>query len=251
MCVFNVFRDRCFGIQFAYLRSEATMTRTHHKFVAVVILSLLVLQVSGQNRKAGQISAVKGNVSLIRGQNAPVLLHQRDEVQTGDSILTDAKSSTTLRLPDGSAVRIFPNSRVELRPEDGKWKEFLHVLLGTIRTKIEKVSGRPNPKVITTPTAIIAVRGTTFAVAVEQNGDTQVGLEKGLVAVASQLHPEHEVLVQPGQEVWVRHGQNPGQPQRMQQPMPGLRGPNPSGFGMGGPGGNGAQRSTGGSRRAR
>lgn len=239
------------GIWRAPLEGEATMTRTHHKLVAVVALLLLVLQVSAQNRKAGQISAVKGKVSLVRGQSTPVLLHLRDEVQTGDSILTDAKSSATIRLPDGSAVRIFPNSRVELRPEDGKWKEFLHVLLGTVRVQIEKLSGRPNPKVITTPTAIIAVRGTTFAVAVEQNGDTQVGLEKGLVAVASQLHPEQEVLVQPGQAVWVRHGVNPGQPQRMQQPMPGLRGPGPSGFGMGGPGGSGAKHSTGGSRRGR
>ena len=91
MCVFSVFRDRCFGIQFASLDSEATMTRTHYKFVAVVVMFILALPALAQNPVTGQISAVKGKVSLLRGQNAPVLLHQQDEVQIGDAIFTDAK----------------------------------------------------------------------------------------------------------------------------------------------------------------
>jgi ferric-dicitrate binding protein FerR (iron transport regulator) len=225
------------------------MTRTHYKFVAVVVMFILALPALGQNPVAGQISAVKGKVSLIRGQHVPVLLHQRDEVQAGDSILTDAKSSATMRLPDGSTVRIYPNSRVELRSEHGKWREFLYVLLGNVRVQIEKISGRPNPKVVTTPTAIIAVRGTIFAVAVAQNGDTQVGVEKGLVAVASQLHPEKEVLVQSGQEVWLRNGKELSQPQRMQRSMPGLTDYGSSGIGMRGPGGGGTNRPAGRGRR--
>lgn len=225
------------------------MTRTHYKFVAVVVMFILALPAMAQNPVAGQISAVKGKVSLIRGQNAPVLLHRRDKVQAGDSILTDAKSSATMRLPDGSTIRIFPNSRVELRSELGKWREFLQVLLGNVRVQIEKISGRPNPKVITTPTAIVAVRGTIFAVSVAQNGDTQVGVQKGLVAVASQLHPEQEVLVKSGQEVWLRNGKEISQPQRMQRPMPGLKGSGSSGIGMRGPGGGGTNRPTGRGRR--
>ncbi len=249
MCVFNVFHDRCFGIQFATPESEATMTRTHYKFVAVFVMLILALPALAQNPVTGQISAVKGKVSLIRGQNAPVLLHQRDEVQAGDAILTDAKSSATMQLPDGSTIRIFPNSHVELRSEHGKWREFLHVVLGNVRVQIEKLSGRPNPKVVTTPTAIIAVRGTIFAVAVEQGGDTQVGVERGIVAVASQLHPEQEVLVKSGQEVWLRNGKDLSQPQRMQRPMPGLAGYGSSGIGMQGSGGGGTNRPTGRGRR--
>lgn len=225
------------------------MTRTRYKFVAVVVLFILALPALAQNPVAGQMSAVKGKVSLIRGQNVPVLLHQRDEVQAGDSILTDAKSSATLRLPDGSTIRIFANSHVELRSEHGKWREFLHLVLGNVRVSIEKLSGRPNPKVVTTPTAIIAVRGTIFAVAVAQNGDTQVGVEKGLLAVASQLHPEKEVLVNPGQEIWLRNGKDLSQPQRMQRSMPGLTVSGPSGNGMRGSGSGGTNRPAGRSRR--
>ncbi len=225
------------------------MSRAHYKFVAIVVLLVLALPLWAQNPVAGHLTAVKGNVSLERGQSMPMLLHKGDELRFGDAIRTDAKSSALVQLSDGSTVRIFPVSRVELRPEDGKWKEFLHVLLGNVRVKIEKLSGRPNPKVTTTPTAIIAVRGTIFAVAVEQNGDTQVGLEKGLVAVANRLHTEHEVLLQPGQETWVRNGQEPRQPQRMQRPMPGIAGPGSSGFGMGGPGGSGMKRPSGAGKR--
>ena len=118
-----------------------------------------------------------------------------------------------------------------------------------MRVQIEKLSGRPNPKVVTTPTAIIAVRGTIFAVAAAQNGDTQVGVEKGLVAVASQLHPEQEVLVESGQEVWLRNGKDLSQPQRMQRAMPGLKGSGSSGIGMRGSGGGGTNRPTGRGRR--
>ena len=202
------------------------MTRAYFKFTALFVLALMVLSISAvaQSGLEGQMTAVKGKVSLVRAQASPVLLHKKDTVRTGDEILTDRKSSATIRMPDGSTVRIYPNSHVVLRTETGSWKEFLHVFLGTVRVQIEKLSGRPNPKTLTTPTAIIAVRGTIFGVAVEQTGDTQVGVAKGLVSVANQLHPMDQVMVKPGQSVWVRRDQRPTQPQRMREPMPGLWG---------------------------
>lgn len=224
------------------------MARSHH-IVAGLVLLFLVMPVWGQKQVAGRISDLKGKVSLVRNHTAAVALHKGDEIQVEDSIMTDVKSSAKMRMPDGSTLQIFPNSHVELRPETGNWKEFLHIWLGNVRVQIEKLSGRPNPKVTTTPTAIIAVRGTIFAVAVEQNGDTEVGLEKGLIGVASQIDSGKEVLVKPGQEVWVRHGEHPSQPQRMQRPMPGLPGAGFSGMGGRGTAATGQRRSPGGSRR--
>ncbi len=49
-----------------------------------------------------------------------------------------------------------------------------HVLLGNVRVQIEKLSGRPHPKSVTTPT-----------VEVERSGDTKVGVGKGRVSVAN------------------------------------------------------------------
>jgi ferric-dicitrate binding protein FerR (iron transport regulator) len=208
--------------------SEAKVTRTYFNVTVLVSLLLVALPMwAAPDGVQGQMAAVKGNVSLVRGQASPVLLHKHDTVEAGDEILTDHKSSATIRMPDGSTVRIYPDSHVVLRPETGSWKEFLHVFLGTVRVQIEKLSGRPNPKSMTTPTAIIAVRGTIFSVSVDQTGDTQVGVGEGLVSVASLLQPQNEVLLKPGQSCWMRHGQQrPTQPQMMTQPMTGLSGMN-------------------------
>jgi ferric-dicitrate binding protein FerR (iron transport regulator) len=230
------------------------MTRTHFNFAFLFVLLLSALPVYAQGGTSGQIEKVKGKVSLVRGQAAPVLVHDHDTLQVGDEILTDRKSSTTIRMPDGSTVRVYPNSRVALRAETGKWKEFLHVLLGNVRVQIEKLSGRPNPKTVTTPTAIIAVRGTIFGVEVDQAGDTQVGVQEGLVSVANQLHPQDEVMVKPGQAVWVRNDRRPSSPQMMRQGMPGIAGPGSQGMGSGNgmgsaPFGNAGGRAGGGRRR--
>jgi hypothetical protein len=198
------------------------VNRTHLNIAALVLLMLVVLPISAQSTAQGKISAVKGVVQLVRGQSAPVPLYKHDPIQAGDEIFSDKKSSATLRMPDGSSVRIYPNSRVVLRPESGTWKEFLFVLLGNVRVQIEKLSGGPNPKTVTTPTAVIAVRGTIFAVAVEQAGNTEVGVERGLVSVADQAHPDDQVMVRPGESVWVRAGQRLGQPQLRQRSMTGI-----------------------------
>jgi ferric-dicitrate binding protein FerR (iron transport regulator) len=215
--------------------------------VLVVLLLVALPMWAAPGGVQGQVAAVKGQVSLVRGQASPVLLHKHDTVEAGDEILTDHKSSATIRMPDGSTVRIYPDSHVVLRTETGNWKEFLNVFLGNVRVQIEKLSGRPNPKSMTTPTAIIAVRGTIFSVSVDQTGDTQVGVGEGLVSVASLLQPQNEVLLKPGQSCWMRHGQQrPTQPQMMTQPMTGLMGPDGTGMGGWGDMGMGTGRSAGG-----
>jgi ferric-dicitrate binding protein FerR (iron transport regulator) len=213
------------------------VTRTHFKLAALLALLITTLPVWAQVVTQGQMEKVKGKVSLVRAQAAPVVLHKDDVVQAGDEILTDRKSSATLRLPDGSTVQIYPNSHIVIRPGTGTFKEFLNLVLGNVKVQIEKLSGRPNPKSMTTPTAIIAVRGTVFQVAVDQGGNTQVGVDKGLVSVANLDHPEDEVMVKPGYMVFVHRGQRPTQPQMMNQMMPGMMGPGMSGMsGMGMPG---------------
>ena len=210
------------------------MTRTRFQLAALFILLIAALPLWAQGDVKGEMASVHGTVSLVRGQAAPVPLRKHDPVLAGDEILTDRKSSATVRMPDGSTLRIYPDSHVVLLTESGSWRDFLHIFLGNVRVQIERLSGRPNPKTLTTPTAVISVRGTIFSVAVDRSGDTQVGVSKGLVSVANQLHPGDEVMVNPGQSVWVRRSERPTQPQRMERPMPGM------GSGdMGMPGGGG------------
>lgn len=209
------------------------MTRTCFQLAALLfVLLIIAMPLWAQGELKGQMDSVKGTVNLVRGQAAPVPLHKHDQVFAGDEIDTDRKSSATVRMPDGSTLHIYPNSRMVLLDESGSWRDFLHVFLGNVRVQIEKLSGRPNPKTMTSPTAVISVRGTIFSVAVDRNGDTQVGVARGRVSVVNQLHPGDEVMVNPGQSVWVRGNERPTQPQRMEQSMPGM-----GSGGMGMPGG--------------
>lgn len=229
------------------VKGEVKVTRTHLKFASLIVLLLAALPIWAQSSGSMKISAVKGIVHLVRGHASPVPLHKHDLIQADDEILTGDGSSATLKMMDGSSVRVYPNSHIVMRPEAGSWKEFLHVLLGNIRVQIEKISGRPNPKNVTTPTAIIAVRGTIFAVAVDQQQDTEVGVEQGLVSVANLAYPADQIMVDPGRSVWVHGNQRPGQPQFRNKSMPGINmngwrsGPPASTGGMGNAGRGGMQ----------
>ncbi|TAM95582.1 MAG: hypothetical protein EPN45_22585, partial [Rhizobiaceae bacterium] len=88
-----------------------------------------------------------------------------------------------------------------------------HLFLGSIKVHIEKLSGRPNPQKMTTPTAIIAVRGTMFSVFVDETDATLVAVDEGTVAVANRRTPSEEVLLHGGQRVWVRGAQPPARAQ--------------------------------------
>ena len=245
--IINDFHELDSGHWIAYIESEAKVTRTCFKLAAVLFVLLIVsVPLLAQGDIRGEMISVKGTVNLVRGKAAPVPLHKHDQVVAGDEILTDRKSSATVRMPDGSTLQIYPNSHMVLLDESGSWRDFLHVFLGNVRVQIEKLSGRPNPKTLTTPTAVISVRGTVFSVAVDRNGDTQVGVAKGLVSVANQVHPADEVMVKPGMNVWVRRSERPTKPQRMEQSMPGMgsgeMGMPGGGMGAGPAGGMGGRR---------
>lgn len=184
--------------------------------ILLALLAGLLVQPAGavvENDAPARLVALTGAVSVVRAQ-APVAAPKlNDPVQFGDELVTGQNSSATLRLLDGSMVRIYHNSRVVFRDESGSWKDFLHVFFGTVRIQIEKLTGRPNPKTVTTPTAIVAVRGTIFNVIVDRNQETKVEVEEGLVSVSNPDVPDEEVQVPAGQCCWVRRGQRPSRPQ--------------------------------------
>jgi ferric-dicitrate binding protein FerR (iron transport regulator) len=174
---------------------------------------------------------------MAHAGQATASLKPNDRVRAGDEITTLSGSAALLRLSDGSTVEVFPASRVVFQDASHSvWKNFLEVVIGTVKIHVEKLSGRPNPKSVTTPTAIIAVRGTIFDVRVDQEATTRVGVEEGLVSVASfnlsMPGQQPEVMLQPGYQTTVERGQPPSQPQIRQQDQsaPASR------FGPGGPG---------------
>ena len=133
-----------------------------------------------------------------------------ETVGVGDELVTDARSEAEIQTSDGSTVHVYPDSRVIFTEQSFGLADFLHLVFGSIKVHIEKLSGRPNPHSMTTPTAVIAVRGTTFSVFVDDDTDaTLVAVDEGLVAVSNRADRANEVLLRPGQRTWVRGTQPP------------------------------------------
>jgi hypothetical protein len=132
-----------------------------------------------------------------------------EAVGAGDELITDARSEATIQAGDGSTVHIYPDSRVVFNQQSVGIADFLHLFFGSIKVHIEKLGGRPNPHSMTTPTAVIAVRGTTFSVFVDDTDATLVAVDEGLVSVANRNNLSNELLLSPGQRTWVRANQPP------------------------------------------
>ncbi len=180
----------------------------------------------------GRVVSVTGSISVKRANLGLKALALNDIVGVGDELITDALSEGVIQASDGSTVHIYPDSRVILNEPPAGFADFLHLFFGSIKVHIEKLSGRPNPHSLTTPTAVIAVRGTTFSVFVDDADATMVAVDEGMVAVSNRRSPSDEVLLRPGQRTWVR-GTLP--PMRAQA----FRGPSEAADMMPGSGGRG------------
>ncbi|HWQ53358.1 MAG TPA: FecR family protein [Bryobacteraceae bacterium] len=176
-----------------------------YKFGLLIFALTLVPALFGQAR----VVSATGIVSLTRAGRSMGALQVQAAVEPGDEIATGENSEALVQAPDGSTVRIYPDSRVVIQEYTANLRDWLHLFLGSVKVHIQRISGRPNPRGMTTPTAIIAVRGTTFDVFVDDMDATLVQVDEGLVSVVSRAAPGQEVLVRPGQRTWVRQGAAP------------------------------------------
>ncbi|HOK46633.1 MAG TPA: FecR family protein [Bryobacteraceae bacterium] len=190
------------------------MVRRH--LLCLVLAVVFALPLLGQWKSAGpaKVVSLTGTLSVRTSREAAKPLRLHDLVASGDELITGPNSEAVIQAPDGSTVRIFPDSHVIFNEHSADIQEFLHLFLGSIKVHIEILSGRPNPHKMTTPTAVIAVRGTTFSVFVDETEATLVAVDEGEVSVANLASPSQEVILRNGQRTWVRRGQPPLAAQR-------------------------------------
>lgn len=160
-----------------------------------------------------RVASLTGTLNVVRARQAPRILRLNDPVMPGDELITGENSYATIQTSTGATARVFPDSRIIFNEQSADIQEFLHLFFGSIKVYIEKLTGRPNPHRMTTPTAVIAVRGTTFSVFVDENDSTLVAVDEGAVAVANVRYPDQEVILRGGQRTWVHEGQPPAQAQ--------------------------------------
>jgi hypothetical protein len=140
----------------------------------------------------------------------PFALTRGFALNPGDRVDTRGGGQVVIDLSDGSMVVVQPESVVLLKDfrAASSLRELFEIALGRVRVKINHFGGRPNPYRMNSPTASIAVRGTEFSVAVDEQGDTQVLVYEGAVEVSSLTDPNRRVLIEAGRGVLVRAGQD-------------------------------------------
>jgi hypothetical protein len=177
------------------------LARAVQVLLLAVCIGVSVPIVRAQSHEFAAAIEIEGQVSVIRGGQVP--LFQKGSpgapadqigVRAKEEIVTGPDGHAVFQISDGSTFEVFPNSRVTFQ---GEWtiQDMLELILGKIRVSIEHRNG-PNHKRISTPTAVISVRGTVFDVAVEdEDGTTYVGVEQGQVLVQHRLQPGNPKLL--------------------------------------------------------
>ncbi len=152
---------------------------------------------------AAVVKQMDGRVSVMRG-SVPWALGTGDSVKPREVIVTGPDGSAVFQVNDGSTFWVFPNSRVTFR-NDYSPSNLLDVIIGKIKVHIQRWGGQPNNTSISTPTAVISVRGTTFDVDVDpQDDSTFVAVDEGEVHVKHLLmYNERPRVLRDGDQIRV------------------------------------------------
>ncbi len=143
------------------------------------------------------ISDFKGKVSIQLPSQA-LSVPARGELLPAETTVSTDDGRLLLKLGDGSDVLVRPHTRLVLKqPETSGWKYF-QMMIGRVRTSIQKRLGGAPAFQIGTPSAVISVRGTKFEIEVDRRGFTEVDVDEGVV--------ELEALSGLGQSVMVTAG---------------------------------------------
>ena len=148
------------------------------KFLLQLMLAVAVAASAAAAGRAsaaeiGQIKNTTGEVYLLRNNNRQPA-KTGDLVEQADIITTGANGSVGITLIDNSRLSAGPNTRIELKqfrfnPTTQEGESLTEVQRGTLAIVSGQIAKRsPEAMKVQTPTTILGVRGTSFAVKVEQ-----------------------------------------------------------------------------------
>lgn len=176
------------------------------------MLVLLLVPTMAWAQAMVNVSSVTGTVELksVSATRFSPLPASTQIVHVGDQIRTGSGASLILTLPDTSYMVISENSTVTIQEFWApSMRNLVDVVMGKVRFYIQHIGGKPNPYKVQTPTALIAVRGTTFEVTSYDPNQTVVACLEGRVAVETVGIPDREVILEPGRQTLVRPGAPP------------------------------------------
>jgi hypothetical protein len=143
------------------------------RMLAGVFISSAVAAGSAAAAEIGQIKKVSGKVFLIR-HDAQQPAGAGDLIEQADIVATGADGAVGITLIDNSRLSAGPDSRIEFarfrfNPTTQEGESLTDVKRGTLAVISGKIAkSSPDAMKVKTPTTILGVRGTTFAVKVDE-----------------------------------------------------------------------------------
>jgi hypothetical protein len=136
--------------------------------------------------------------------------------ESGQLLRTGARSSAEITARDvGARFRLSAKTRARLAGD--RPGLLLEVQRGRVRAVFDKLLGDDPPdRLVTTPTAVLAVRGTEYGVEVKKSGDTTIIVFAGEVEVTDVGHVGSPVILKAGEYGKVRRGKAPSEPKNHQ-----------------------------------
>jgi ferric-dicitrate binding protein FerR (iron transport regulator) len=184
-------------------RSLTWITRT---LLSAAALTVCATHLAAQD-SAAKVIYQQGQVSIADGGYFKAL-NVGDQIRLKQLIVTGPDGYARFEvLSDRSTFEVFPNSKVFFRDVPGAWENLLNIVMGRVKVFIQHAPGIPNPNKVTSPTAVISVRGTVFDVVVDGNGDTTfVTVDEGEVAVRNLTAPGNPAILRQGDSITVYRG---------------------------------------------
>jgi hypothetical protein len=130
------------------------------KVLPALLVLLLPSALSAQG--ALRVASMYGRVEwkAVSSRTFAPLTASVQSVKVGDELRTGPDGTVILEVPDGSYMVVSENTRLTI---DNYWsgnlRSLINLMMGKVRFHIQRLGGRPNAHRVTTPTALIAVRG--------------------------------------------------------------------------------------------
>jgi hypothetical protein len=188
------------------MRSSLTVSRAVRLLLSATAVAVCLAQAQVPDHTA-KVIVQYGQVSVLsdRSQRA---IFEGDLIKPQQLIIAGPDGYAKCQVSDGSTFEVFAKSQVMFRDRMGDWQQLLNVIIGHVKVYIQHLNGLPNYNKVSSPTALISVRGTVFEVLVEDNdGTTFVRVEEGLVGVRNETAAGGEVSLFPGDSIRVIRNQ--------------------------------------------
>jgi len=135
-----------------------------------------------------------------------------DEAVSGDRLRTGSSSSAAIGVPSHTTVfRLQAKTSCTLAHD--RPGVLLHLERGRLRALFGSHTGT-DPRLVTTPSAVLAVRGTEYGLRVKKNGDTEIVVFSGVVEVNDLSEKNPPIRVEAGQQSRIKTGRP------VQEPVP-------------------------------